>query len=202
MQRGSLFVISGPSGAGKGTICQRLLTDTDIHLSISMTTRQPRQGEVHGVSYYFAEEAEFLAKVEAGGFLEHANVFGRYYGTPRDTVLEKLNEGKDVLLEIDVQGALQVKENLPEAILIFILPPSLEELKNRIVGRGTETEDAIATRLGKALHEISFLDRYDYYVVNDDLDEAVNEVEAIIRTQSLKVADRAQSLIAQYKEEK
>ncbi|MBE6032911.1 MAG: guanylate kinase [Firmicutes bacterium] len=201
MQRGSLFVLSGPSGAGKGTICQKLLADTDIHLSISMTTRQPRQGEVHGISYYFTEEEDFLARVEAGGFLEYANVFGRYYGTPRDAVLEKLNEGKDVLLEIDVQGALQVKENFPEGILIFVLPPSLEELKKRIVGRGTETEDAIATRLGKALQEISFLDRYDYYVVNDDLDQAVDEVKSIIRSQSLKVADRAEALIAQYKEE-
>ena len=150
MNKGRLFVISGPSGTGKGTICKELIKDDKIRLSVSMTTRNPREGEVHGVSYYFAIKEEFLQIIEAGGFLEYAEVFGNYYGTPKMEVLELLENGIDVLLEIDVQGALQIKEVYPEAVLVFILPPSMEELRARLTGRGTETQDVVERRLGEA----------------------------------------------------
>jgi guanylate kinase len=157
MNKGRLFVISGPSGTGKGTICKELIKDDKIRLSVSMTTRNPREGEVHGVSYYFAIKEEFLQKIEAGGFLEYAEVFGNYYGTPKMEVLELLDEGIDVLLEIDVQGALQIKDVYPEAVLVFILPPSMEALRARLTGRGTETQEVVERRLGEASKEISYV---------------------------------------------
>ena len=201
MNKGRLFVISGPSGTGKGTICKELIKDDKIRLSVSMTTRNPREGEVHGVSYYFATKEEFLQKIEAGGFLEHAEVFGNYYGTPKMEVLELLNEGIDVLLEIDVQGALQIKDVYPEAVLVFILPPSMTELRSRLSGRGTETPAVVERRLGEAANEISFVDRYDYAVINDDLDEAIENVKNVIRASHFGVTSDIHDIVKQYEEE-
>ena len=201
MNRGRLFVISGPSGTGKGTICNELIKDNKIRLSVSMTTRNPREGEVHGVSYYFATKEEFLKKVEDGGFLEYAEVFGNYYGTPKMEVLELLEQGIDVLLEIDVQGALQIKAVYPDAVLVFILPPSLGELRNRLSGRGTETPDVVERRLGEAMNEISFLHQYDYVVINDDLDKAIDKVKTVIRASHLGITSKIHELVKQYEEE-
>lgn len=198
MNRGRLFVISGPSGTGKGTICKELIKDDKIRLSVSMTTRNPREGEVHGVSYYFAIKEEFLQKIEAGGFLEYAEVFGNYYGTPKMEVLELLENGIDVLLEIDVQGALQIKEVYPEAVLVFILPPSMEELRARLTGRGTETQDVVERRLGEAAKEISYVKHYDYAVINDDLEEAIENVKTVIKASHFGVT---KSIVDQYEEE-
>lgn len=198
MKKGKLFVISGPSGTGKGTICKELIKNEKIRLSVSMTTRNPRDGEVHGVSYYFATKDEFLQKIDAGGFLEYAEVFGNFYGTPKMEVLELLDQGIDVLLEIDVQGALQIKEVYPEAVLVFILPPSMEELRARLTGRGTETQDVVERRLGEAAKELSFVKEYDYAVVNDDLEEAIENVKNVIRASHFGVT---QSIANQYEEE-
>ena len=198
MNKGRLFVISGPSGTGKGTICKELIKDDKIRLSVSMTTRKPREGEVHGVSYYFATKEEFLQKIDAGGFLEYAEVFGNYYGTPKMEVLELLDKGMDVLLEIDVQGALQIKDVYPEAVLVFILPPSMEELRARLTGRATETQDVVERRLGEAAKEISYVKQYDYAVINDDLEEAIDNVKMVIKASHFGVT---QSIVDQYEEE-
>lgn len=203
MTKGKLFVISGPSGAGKGTICKDVLSEEkDIRLSVSMTTRSPREGEIDKVHYHFADHETFEGLIAEGGFLEYANVYGNYYGTPRQQVLQWLDEGTDVILEIDVQGALQVKKSYPEGILIFILPPSFEELKNRIIGRGSETEETMSRRLGAALQEISTIDKYDYNVVNDDLQTAVNKVRAIIKAEQCKLNhEEVDLIINKYKED-
>lgn len=198
---GKLFIISGPSGAGKGTICKRLIEDADIELSVSMTTRNPRPGEIEGVSYYFTTKENFQKEIKEGGFLEHAEVYGNYYGTPKKKVIEKLSQGMDVVLEIDIQGALKVKEAYPNGIFIFILPPSMTELRKRITGRGSETEDAINMRLGETLKEVSYIDKYDYCVVNGELMEAVNRVKAILIAEHSRVSKNVYKLIEQYKEE-
>ena len=202
MNKGRLFVISGPSGTGKGTICKELVKDDKIRLSVSMTTRNPREGEVHGVSYFFATKEEFLQKIDAGGFLEYAEVFGNYYGTPKKEVQELLDTGIDVLLEIDVQGALQIKQVYPEAVLVFILPPSMEELRKRLSGRGTETPEVVERRLGEAANEISFVLQYDYAVINDDLDEAVDNVKTVIKAAHFGIDEKIHKLVKEYEEEK
>lgn len=190
MSEAKLFIISGPSAVGKGTIVKRIIeAEDDIHLSVSATTREPRPGEQDGVSYYFLTDDEFRSKIDASGFLEYASVHGHFYGTPKAPVLEKLKEGYDVILEIDVQGAMKVKESYPDGIFIFILPPSLEELRNRIVHRGTESEADIELRMGKAEAEMDYLSHYDYYVVNDDLEDAVASVCAIIEAEHHSVDD-------------
>lgn len=198
---GKLFIISGPSGAGKGTICKRLVEDTRVEVSVSMTTRQPRPGEEEGVSYYFTTREEFLKEVEAGGLLEYAEVYGNYYGTPKSKVIEKLENGIDVVLEIDIQGALNVKEVYPKGIFIFILPPSMAELRKRITGRGSETEEAINLRLSETLKEVSYIDKYDYCVVNGELEEAVARVKAIVTAEHSRVSKNIYKLIEMYKEE-
>ena len=199
---GKLFVLSGPSVAGKGTICKKLLEETEkLELSVSMTTRSPRHGEVEGISYFFTEKEKFEEHIRCGNLLEHAQVYGNYYGTPKAPVLEKLAAGIDVILEIDMQGALKVKESYPDGVFIFILPPSMSELRKRLTGRGTETAEAIELRLGETLKELSYIEKYDYCVVNGVLEEAVARVKAIVVAEHSKVAFTAEELIASYKEE-
>lgn len=198
---GKLFVFSGPSGAGKGTICKKLLEETALELSVSMTTRAPRKGETEGISYFFTDREHFEEQISKNNFLEYAEVYGNYYGTPKVPVLEKLAKGIDVILEIDMQGALKVKENYPDGVFVFILPPSMAELRKRLTGRGTETEEAIELRLGETLKELSYIDKYDYCVVNGVLEEAVSRVKAIVVAEHSKVAFSAEELIESYKEE-
>lgn len=199
--KGKLFIISGPSGAGKGTICKRLIEETKVEISVSMTTRLPREGEVEGKSYYFTTKEAFLKEVAAEGFLEWAEVYGNYYGTPKAKVDEKLAAGIDVVLEIDIQGALNVKEVYPEGIFIFILPPSMAELRKRITGRGSETEESLHLRLSQTLKEVSYIDKYDYCVVNGELEEAVARVKSIVVAEHSRVSRNIYKLIEQYKEE-
>ncbi len=188
MKEGFLLVISGPAGTGKGTVCNALLEkDKDIMFSVSSTTRLPREGEVDGVNYNFITKEIFEKMVEADKFLEHAYVHTNYYGTSEESVMKGVADGKVVLLEIDVQGALQVKEKHPEVVTIFLLPPSMEELERRIVDRNTETEEEINKRMENAYKEISLVSKYDYYVVNDDLDIAINEIESIVKAEKLRV---------------
>ena len=182
MKKGKLFIISGPSGTGKGTILKRVLEDNDnIRFSVSMTTRAPREGEVDGVDYFFVDRDAYMKLLDENGFLEHASVYGDVlYGTPKAPVMKWMDEGYNVLLDIDVQGAAQVRENYPDCIGIFILPPSMEELEARIKGRGSETEETLAARLGGAMNEMAHADEYDYKIVNDNLEKAVAEVEHVI----------------------
>ena len=201
MSRGVLVVISGPSGAGKGTICQRLKEQSIIELSVSMTTRKPRPGEVEGQNYFFVTEEEFEEYISKDGFLEYAKVYNHYYGTPREIVLNKLAQNKDVVLEIDIQGALKVKETYPKGVFIFIMPPSMAELRRRITGRGSETEADINLRLGETLKEVAYIDRYDYCVINDNIEEAVQRVTDIINAEHSKVTQDIYELIEKYKEE-
>ena len=204
MRKGRLYVLSGPSGAGKGTICKAVMDqgDPELALSVSMTTRAPREGEVDGVSYFFVTQEEYDRTVAEGGFLEHAGIYGNCYGTPKAAALEKLNAGIDVILEIEMQGALQVKKSYPDARLIFILPPSMEILKKRLRGRGTETEEQLKRRTASALEEIHKIVDYDYYVVNDELEDAVARVNDIISAGRLEVDERAAEVIKKYEEEK
>ena len=173
----------------------------DIDLSISMTTRKPRPQEVEGENYYFISEEEFLEIIKNDGFLEYAKVYGNYYGTPKEMVTQKLENGRDVVLEIDIQGALQIKASYPDGIFIFILPPSMAELRKRITGRGSETENDINLRLGETLKEVAYIDEYDYCVVNGEIDEAVNRVAAIIIAEHSRVSEDIYELIEKYKEE-
>ena len=166
-----------------------------------MTTRAPREGEVHGKDYFFVSKEEFLEHVERGNFLEHATVFDNYYGTPKDMVLKRLERGRNVLLDIDVQGGLQVKAVMPEAVLIFILPPSLAVLRSRLEGRGTETQDVIEKRLSKAVNEIKLIGEYDYIVVNDVLEEAADLARSIMKAETAKVPDKVMPVIRRYEQE-
>lgn len=181
MRHGNLFVVSGPSGTGKGTIISRLVQEVpDAWVSVSATTRRPRPGEEEGVSYYFMTKEEFLALVDEGGFLEWATYSDNCYGTPLASVQREMNAGRQVILEIEVQGAQQVREKMPEAHLVFIEPPSLEELERRLRGRGTETDDVVKKRMDAALVELSHKMEYDVRLVNDDLDEAVAQLVAYV----------------------
>lgn len=192
MQKGLLIVISGASGTGKGTVCKKLLADSPtIAYSISATTRKPRPGEVDGREYYFLSVDEFKAWIAQEKFLEYAEVYGNFYGTPLTKIEERLNRGEDVLLEIDVQGALNVKRKCPDGVYIFLLPPNLDELKRRIEGRGTETPESLTRRLRNAVAEIKIGREYDYVVVNDSIDDAAEKIKTILAAERLKVARNA-----------
>lgn len=187
-KEGLLLVVSGPAGTGKGTLDAALLSrHHDMKLSVSATTRQPRNGEVDGVHYFFISEEKFKEMIDNDEFLEYMHVFGmNYYGTPRKFVEEQLRHGIDIILEIDVQGAMNVKKAYPEAVLIFIAPPSMSELKARLIGRGTETEEQIEKRFATAFEEIKYIPEYDYVVVNDIVGSAVNRMEAIVAAEKCK----------------
>ncbi|WP_430533895.1 guanylate kinase [Listeria rocourtiae] len=186
--RGLLIVLSGPSGVGKGTVRKAVFDDptTSFEYSISMTTRQARAGEVDGVDYYFRTKEQFEQAIADGKMLEYAQYVGNYYGTPLDYVEEILVAGKDVFLEIEVQGALQVRKAMPEGIFIFLTPPDLSELKNRIIGRGTESMEVVEERMNEARREIEMMNAYDYAVVNDIVDNAVQKIKGIVQTEHLK----------------
>lgn len=188
--RGLLIVLSGPSGVGKGTVRQAIFENdgTNFDYSISMTTRKKRFGETDGVDYFFRTKEEFETLIENGGLLEYAEYVGNYYGTPLAYVEETLASGKDVFLEIEVQGALQVREKMPEGVFIFLTPPDLVELKSRIIGRGTDEMAVIEERMEKAIEEIEMMRLYDYAVVNDQVENAVRNVKQIIESEHLRVS--------------
>lgn len=195
--RGMLIVLSGPSGVGKGTVRQAMLADEfrDFHYSVSMTTRKPRPGEQNGVDYYFVSKEEFEQEIANDGMLEYAQYVDNYYGTPLKYVNQTLDSGRDVLLEIEVQGAMQVREKCPDGVFIFLTPPDLLELRNRIQKRGTDDQATIDKRMQKAADEIKMMENYDYAVVNDEIPNAVKRIEKIIESEHLRVP----RVIDQYK---
>jgi len=202
MNKGLLIVVSGPSGAGKGTICKHLLNSmSNIKLSVSATTRAARTGETEGVSYFFIGKEEFETMIHGDEFLECAKVYDNYYGTPKKYVIDEIESGNDVLLEIDIQGALQVKNKYPDGVFIFVLPPSMKELKKRIISRGTESEDSINKRFKSAFEEINFVRKYDYCVVNDEVSNAVDKIKAIVQAEKCRVTKNIENLILRFKEE-
>ena len=191
-KQGTLVVVSGFAGTGKGTVMKELLSRYDSYaLSISATTRNPRPGEEHGKHYFFISKEEFEEMIEKDEFVEFACYVGNYYGTPKKYVQEQLAEGKDVILEIEIQGALNIKSQFPDALLLFIAPPSADVLKQRLVGRGTETEEVIEQRLARAVEESKGIENYDYLVVNDELDECVENVHQMIQSAGWKMSRRA-----------
>ncbi|MDR0841050.1 MAG: guanylate kinase [Christensenellaceae bacterium] len=198
-RKGLLLIISGPSGVGKGALCQALMQrNSNIKMSVSCTTRAPRVGEVDGINYFFKSPEEFQQMIEQGAFLEYIHVFGvDYYGTPRTCVEQQRAAGHDIILEIDVQGAMQAKQSCPDAVTIFIAPPSMSTLKTRLIGRGTETQQAIERRFEAAFEELQYMRKYDYIVTNDVLDKAVVQTEQIIAAESLR-ASRQMDLIESF----
>ena len=201
-KRGSLIIISGTTCAGKGTVIKKLLErNKNMVLSLSYTSRPIRKGEVDGIDYKFISHEEFERKIKNGDFLEYAKVrYGEYFGTPKENIENLLGAGKDVILEIDVQGAKQIKEKLPETILIFIMAPSMEEVKRRIKARGAETAEQIVDRFQTAYREINEVTKYNYVVVNDNLEEAIQKVEAILISEKCRV-DRIEEIYVENKEE-
>ena len=182
MNKGILTVISGFSGAGKGTLMKRLTQDYDNYaLSVSMTTRSPREGEREGIEYFFLYSDTFQERIRQGQMLEHACYCGNYYGTPKDYVQQQLENGRDVILEIEIQGALQIKELVPDCLLLFVTPPSAGELRRRLEGRGTENPEIIAKRLARAAEESEGIEAYDYIVINDNLEECVRQIHSMVQ---------------------
>lgn len=181
MRKGILMVVSGFSGAGKGTLMKKLVTDyPNYALSVSMTTRAPRKGETEGKSYFFVDNATFEQTIADNGLVEYARYCDNYYGTPRAWVEQQMNAGKDVVLEIEIQGALKVKEKFPDALLLFVMPPNAEELRKRLTGRGTETQEVIASRMSRAVSEAEGIEQYDYIVINDNLDRCAEQIHEIV----------------------
>ena len=195
MQKGKTFIISGPSGVGKSTVLRELFKDRDdLYFSISATTREPREGEVDGVHYHFIDLKRFQELIEEDALLEYAEYVGNFYGTPKKFVDKAMNDGRDVILDIEVQGALQVCSKRPETIRIFIAPPSWEELERRLKGRGTDSEEKIQKRLVRAKAELQTADVYDYFVINDSVERAVREINAIMLAEHCKPAERMKIL--------
>lgn len=186
MEKGVLLIISGPSGSGKGTIVERLVDDLDYRVSISATTRNPRPNEENGVHYFFKTKEEFEKMIEAGELLEHACFCDNYYGTPKEYVERQLVEGNNIILEIEVQGALQVKKKYNDAVLIFTMPPTIAELRRRLVNRGTEDMETIDKRIKRAEEELEYLPQYDYIVINDTVEQAVRDVDCIVRAEKMR----------------
>ena len=191
MRKGKTFIICGPSGVGKGTVVARLLaSDPSLYFSVSATTRPPRPGEEDGVHYHFLTRETFQEWVEAGDFLEYAQYVGNFYGTPRLYVDRAMDQGRDVILDIEIQGALQVSQKMPEAVRIFIAPPSWDELERRLTDRGTDSEEKIQKRLLRAKVEVQTAHTYDYFVINDTVENAVKELEAIMTAEHCKPQER------------
>lgn len=185
---GILLVVSGPSGAGKGTICNAIREKfPDLQYSVSMTTRDPRKGEVEGESYFFRTNEQFEKLIEEDAFLEYAKVYDHYYGTPKKRALDMISDGKSVLLEIDIQGAMQVKKRYPKGVFIYIVPPSLEILSDRLYGRGTDSEETIQKRLAQITNELAMAHQYDYIIVNDKLEDAVRKTSSILEAERCKL---------------
>lgn len=186
-QKGLLVVISGPSGTGKGTVCKKLIAEREnIRYSVSATTRKPREGEIDGVSYFFVSESDFLGMLEKDALIEWDKFCENYYGTPKTFVEACLEKGTDVILEITVEGALEIKQKYPECVLIFLVPPSFEELRRRIENRATECCDVIEKRLESAVNEIKYIGKYDYVILNDSVDNAVLNIEKVLDAERLK----------------
>lgn len=196
--KGILLVLSGPSGVGKGTVCAALRArETEVVYSVSATTRSPRQGEEEGVNYFFRTREQFESMIESDDLLEWAEYCGNYYGTPREFVRRTLESGRDIILEIEVQGALKVREKFPEGVFIFLLPPSLDELESRITNRGTESEEVIVERMRTARDELQLIEHYDYAIVNDRVEAACDRIEAILTAEHCK-RDRIMPQIKQW----
>ncbi len=201
-KQGLLIVLSGPSGSGKNTVCDELKRENpNIWESISMTSRKPRKGEIDGESYYFVTADEFEENVRKDKMLEHAIFAGNYYGTPRESVQKHLDNGEDVILVIEIQGALQIKKKLPQALFVFLLPPSMKELKRRLVDRHTESKEKVMERFSTAYKEINELSKYNYVIVNDKVEDAVSKLEAIIKAEKCRV-DRIEEVFLDSPEEK
>lgn len=199
---GQIIVISAPSGAGKGTIIKELLKNDSSNrwLSVSATSRKPRKGEIDGVNYYYLSEKEFKDKIKEDYFLEYTNYAGNFYGTPREFIKDKIKKGIDVILEIEIEGASNIKKLIPEALFIFIMPPSLKELVKRLKGRGTETNEKIIKRFNAAYKEVNEVTKYNYVVVNDEIENAVDKIESIIKAEKCRV-DRIEEVFLDTKEE-
>ena len=196
-RKGNLIVFSGPSGSGKGTILKELFDrypDIDAQVSVSATTRQPRPGETDGVNYYFVTRHEFESRIEQGGFYEYAQFCGNYYGTPKAEVLKKLDEGIDVILEIEVQGAMKIKEQVPDAVMVFVLPPSFKELRSRLINRATEPDDVIDKRIEAARAEVEYIKHYTYVIINNELECATRQLKSVLEAEHLKVVKNIKNI--------